>query len=478
MKNLVGNRWLSSSDQKTIDVISPENKQVIDKIPNSTIEDVEVIVNLAEVSQKEWGKIPLYERGKILNNFTTLVEQETDNLAKLLTKETGRPIKESLRELNNIIVGTKLFVEQAKHLYDKTIPMGSEENFENVIQIATKSPVGVVVAILPYNSPIDSFIRKVPSALIMGNSVIIKPSTKAPLTVINLVYLLVKAGVTIGAVGVINGDGKIVGNALISHKKVDLVSLSGTQSTGKEAIASSSINMTKILLNLTSNDAFIVLEDANLKEAAQEAVLSRTQNAGQIGYGSKRFFVKQSIKEQFIDYLIEEIKKLKSGYLDNEETDLGYLINERAALRVEEQIKQALSNGAKIVYGGKRSGAFLEPIILSDIDLSMGIAKDEEIMGPVFTIIVYEDVEEVIDHLENDPYKVAASIYTSDINKAFSLAYRLEVGQVSINKTYQTNSFELISGGIKQSGFGKEGITSILEKMSDIKIIALKTDIK
>ena len=250
MKNLIGNKWLNASDGKTIDVINPATGVLIDTIPNSTLEDVDAAVIAAREGQKEWAKKPIHERGKILMNFAKQVEEEKDSLAQLLCQESGKPITEAIAEIANLQISVPAFVERAKHLYGEAIPAGQEIGQEKTIQITVQEPLGVVAAIIPFNFPCDLFGQKVPSALKMGNAVIVKPSTYNPLTLTKLVYLLIKAGVSIGAAEVLHGDGKTVGQGLAAHEGVDLVSLTGSTAAGMETMASCCKILTHVMLEL------------------------------------------------------------------------------------------------------------------------------------------------------------------------------------------------------------------------------------
>ena len=474
MKNLIGNKWLNASDGKTIDVINPATGVLIDTIPNSTLEDVDAAVIAAREGQKEWAKKPIHERSKILMNFAKLVEEEKDSLAQLLCQETGKPITEAIAEIANLQISVPAFVERAKHLYGEAIPAGQEIGQEKTIQITVQEPLGVVAAIIPFNFPCDLFGQKVPSALMMGNAVIVKPSTYNPLTLTKLVYLLIKAGVSIGAAEVLHGDGKTVGQGLAAHEGVDLVSLTGSTAAGMETMATCSKNLTHVMLELGGNDAFIFLEDGDMDLAVEETVWGRLYNTGQVCCASKRFLIHNSRKQEFIDRMVEKIKTLKQGNPMDPTTKIGCLINENAAIRVEEQVNQTVSEGAKIIIGGKRNGAFYEPTILDDVNETMEVAKDMEIFGPVISVIGFDDVEDAIRIANQSHYGLCGNVITKDMKKAFEVARKLEVGGAVINGSSFYRSFEMPFGGWKHSGIGNEGVLTTLKEMSHTKTIVLK----
>ena len=232
MKNLIGYEWKEASNGDTIDVTNPATGELIATVPNVTEEDVDEAVKVAIVEQKKWAERSIYERGDILYKFVDLVEANKDRLAKLLQEETGKPIKEAYGEVANVRIGVRAFVERAKHLYNESIPEGQEAGNEKTIQITSREPLGVIAAIIPFNFPSDLFCQKVPPALMMGNSIIVKPSNYNPLTLIEYVKLMIEAGVPAGCIQILTGDGPKAGQALARHPGVHLVSLTGSTAAG------------------------------------------------------------------------------------------------------------------------------------------------------------------------------------------------------------------------------------------------------
>ena len=474
MRNLIGNKWMDASNGKTIDVINPANKVLIDTIPNSTLEDVDIAVNEAVVGQKEWAKLPVHERGRILLKFAEYVKDDAENLASLLSQETGKPIKEARGEIGQVQISVPAFVEQAKHLYGQVIPAGTEIGQDKTIQITERYPIGVVAAIIPFNFPIDLFGQKVPSALMMGNAVIVKPSTYNPLTLTKLVYLLRKAGVPAGAVEVLHGDGKTVGQGLARHKGVHLVSLTGSTAAGMETMETCSKNLTHVMLELGGNDAFILLEDGDIDLAVEEVVWGRMYNAGQVCCASKRFLIHNSVKAEFVKKLTARLKQIKQGDPSLEDTEMGCLINERAAKRVEQQVNDTIEAGAKLVLGGERNGAYYTPTILTNCKRDMDVMKDMEIFGPVVAIMGFDTLEEAVEIANQSSYGLCGNVFTRDMKTAAKVAGMLECGGVVINGASFYRSFEMPFGGWKHSGIGNEGVMTTLQEMSRVKTVVLK----
>ena len=478
MKNLVKGMNMDASNQAVIEVTNPATGELIDTVPNSTEEDVDIAVTAAVEAQKAWAKVPLHERGRILEKFVDLVERDKEDLAVLLCKETGKPIKEARTEIGNIRNFVYGYVERAKHLYGINIPTGSEPGQENTVQFTIRQPLGVVACIIPFNFPSDLFGQKVPSALIMGNAVIVKPSTYNPLTLHRYCLLLKEAGVPDGVISCLSGDGPTTGQALARHKGVHLVSVTGSTAVGMETMATASQNLTHVMLELGGNDAFILDKDGDLDLAIEEMVWGRLYNTGQVCCASKRFLVHNDIKEEFTQRVMERISKMRIGNPMNEDTEIGCLINERAARRVEEQVNKTVEQGAKLIFGGRRNGAYYEPAVLINVTRDMDIMKDMEVFGPVIPICGFDDIEEAIDIANQSSFGLCGNIITKDINKAMKVSEQLEVGGAVINGSSFFRSAEMPFGGWKHSGIGNEGIATTLQEMSRIKTIVLKNVLK
>lgn len=478
MKNIIGKERLDASNNAVIEIINPATKAFIDTVPNSTIEDVDKVAKIAYNAQKVWENISMYQRGEILKRFITLVERDKLSLAKLLSDETGKPITEAIAEVSNTKVFVEAYVERAKHLYGINIPLGIEPGQENTIQYTMRQPLGVVACIIPFNFPLDLFGQKVPSALIMGNAVIIKPSTYNPLTLTKYTELLIEAGVPEGVVNCIHGEGKVVGQALAAHPLIHCVSLTGSTAAGQQTMATASKTLSHVMLELGGNDAFILCEDGDIDLAVEETVWGRLYNAGQVCCASKRFLIHNSVKNEYIQKMIDKLRTLKVGMPNDPTTRIGCLINENAALKVEEQVKKTIDAGARLVYGGRRNGAFFEPTIIDNVTKDMEVAKDMEIFGPVISIIGFDNLEEAIEIANSSSFGLSSNIITNDMKKAFKAASKLEAGGVVINGASFHRSAEMPFGGWKYSGIGNEGISSTLEEMSRIKTIILKNIMK
>ncbi len=474
MKNLIAGQWVDASDGKVIEVTNPATNEKIDTVPNATVEDVDRAVKAAQEAQKGWAKMSIHARGEILLKFSDLVEQHKEELATLLCKETGKPITEARVEIGQQKLFVHGYVEKSRHMYGNVIPAGSEPGQEKTIQITEQCPLGVVACIIPFNLPSDLFGQKVPSALVMGNAVIVKPSTYNPLTLTKYCELLQEAGVPAGVISCLSGDGPVTGHALAEHKGVHLVSVTGSTRVGMETMQTAGKNLTHVMLELGGNDAFILAADGDVDLAVEETVWGRLYNTGQVCCASKRFLIHNSVKDEFIRKMIEKIKTLKIGNPLDPTVKIGCLINEHAAQVVEEQVQKTVQAGAKIVYGGRRNGAFFEPTILDGVTKDMDVAKDMEIFGPVIPIIGFDDIDEAIAIANQSNFGLCGNIITRDMKTAFYVSEALEVGGAVINGASFYRAAEMPFGGWKHSGIGNEGISTTLKEMSRTKTIVLK----
>ena len=474
MKSLIGNKWCDSSDGKVIEVYNPATNELIDTVPSLTKEDVERAIDYADAHQKDWEAKSVIERCEVLSRFAELVEENKDELAMLLSKETGKPIKEAYNEIANIQIGVPGYVEKVKHEYGNIVYRGTEKGQENTIQYTIQQPLGVVVAIIPFNFPSDIFINKVPPALLMGNAVILKPASVNPLTLTRYVELLVEAGVPAGIISVVHGSGSVVGKTLTSSKKVDMVSLTGSTAAGIDAAKNCADHCAHSSLELGGNDAFILCADGDMDLAIEETVWGRLYNTGQVCCASKRFLVENSVKDEFIRKMTDKINSLKQGNPQDMSTDIGCLVSEEAAIEVERQVQETIKAGATLVCGGKRNGAFYEPTILDNVTPDMEVAKDMEIFGPVIPVIGFDSLEEAIEIANKSIYGLSGSIITKDISKAIKVSEAMECGGFVINGASFFRSFEQPFGGWKYSGIGNEGIMTTLKEMSRTKTVILK----
>lgn len=474
MKSLFCGKWQDAASGEIIQVMNPATNELVDTVPNLSKEEIDKAVDYAYKIQKAWENQSVVARCETMLKFVKLVERDKDTLAKLLSDETGKPIKEAYNEIANIQIGVPAYVEKVKHEYGNMIYRGTEAGQENTIQYTIQQPLGVVVAIIPFNFPSDIFINKVPPALLMGNTVILKPASVNPLTLTKYVELLTEAGVPAGVINVVHGSGSVVGTALTSNPKVNMVSLTGSTEAGIDAAKNCAEHCAHSSLELGGNDAFILCEDGDIDLAVEETVWGRLYNTGQVCCASKRFLIQNSVKDKYIAKMVEKIKSLKVGLPSDPASDIGCLVSESAAIEVEKQVNETVAEGARIVIGGKRNGAFYEPTILDGVTRNMKVAKDMEIFGPVISVIGFDTIEEAVSIANQSKFGLSGSIITRDFNKAIKVSEQMECGGFVINGASFFRSFEQPFGGWKYSGIGNEGIMTTLKEMSRTKTVILK----
>ena len=471
---IIDGKAADAADGAVISVTNPANGKVIDVVPAAAEDDVKLAVEKAKAGQKVWAKIPVHERGEILMKFVSLAEENKERLAQTLSQETGKPITEARGEIANIPIAFKAFIEKAKHLYGDVIPNGCEKNQERNILITVREPIGVIACVIPFNFPCDLFNQKVAPALMAGNAAIVKPSTDNPLTLCILTELMVKAGVTDGAIQILTGRGAQVGRWLCANPGVHAITLTGSTEVGIETYKTAAGHMAHIALELGGNDAFIVCEDGDVELAVEEMIWGRMYNTGQVCCASKRFLIHNSLKDEFVEKAVERIRKIKRGDPADSDTQIGCLISEKAAIEVAMQVGLTVEQGGRIVLGGKRDGAFYDPTVIADVPKEADVAKDMEIFGPVVPVIGFDAIDEAVEIANASKFGLCGCVFSADIKKAWDIASRLECGGVVINGASFFRSFEMPFGGYKFSGIGTEGVLSAYDEVTLTKTIVLK----
>jgi succinate-semialdehyde dehydrogenase/glutarate-semialdehyde dehydrogenase len=457
-------------------IYNPVTKETIDYVPAFSEVDIDQTVDRARLGFKKWSGFTQYQRNEILKKFVSTYMGMTDELGLLLSRETGKPLAQAKGEFNSLTALTSGYCEKARHLYGISFPSGAEETkgVKDIV-FTRREPIGTVVSLLPFNYPIDLFGQKVMPALVAGNSVIVKPPSDCPLTISRVVRILHECGVPEEAVHVVTGSGSVIGDYLVSHKDIQIVSMTGSTETGIRIYQKAAANLTRVYLELGGNDSFIVLKDADIRLAVKEAMGSRVSNAGQICCASKRFIVHQDAAKAFTDILVEELKKVKQGDPLEPGIEMGSLVNESAARQVEEQVELTVRQGAKCILGGRKfNDVFFPPTVLTGVTAEMDVAKDMEIFAPVFPIIEFNDVEEAIQIANQSSYGLMGAVFSADYKQAFQIASRLEAGGVVINGGGCYRLAEQPFGGYKKSGIGREGISRTLDEYTQEKTYAMK----
>jgi succinate-semialdehyde dehydrogenase/glutarate-semialdehyde dehydrogenase len=475
MKMLIGGQFRNASNNACKDDINPATGEVIDTYPLATPEDVQETLENARKGFLEWSNTALYKRLQILYKYADLLEENKDELTKLMCRESGKSITKCRSEAAEAIIVFRQYCEQARNFMGESFPLDTEPRCENDLIVTLHQPLGVIVCIVPFNFPIELYAHKVAPALVTGNAVIIKPASDTPCQNIFMTELLLKAGVPGNAAQIVTGSGATVGAQLTKSKLIDAVSLTGSTEVGIEIMKNCAENIHHVGLELGGNDPLIIFADCDLDRAVSETFVGRLSNAGQTCCASKRFIVQNTVKDKYIEKMIEALKHVHVGDPFDEKNHYGPLISEKAAKEVEQQINHTISQGAKCAFGGKRfDKTFIEPTLLVDVTPEMDIARAMEVFGPVMPVIGFDTVDEAIEIANNIPYGLQSGVMTADMKTAFKVAKAMQCGCCVINGSGNYRSAHQAFGGWKMTGLGREGIAYTLEEMTQVKTIALK----
>lgn len=474
MKMIIGGKHVPASDGAVTENRNPSTGKLIGNVPAATEQDVCCAIDTAYNARRNWRKLALYKKIEIFDKFRALIDKNIDELALLMANEGGKRIDEAYGELKACGYLFRVYGEGARNLYGDTYAEGIEDRVEKDILLTLHEPLGVIACIIPYNYPAELYAHKVASSLITGNTIVIKPASATPMTAIRLTELLLEAEVYPGAINIVTGSGAKIGDWISSNEKIAAISLTGSTRVGAHISKVAADHVPHVFLELGGNDPFIVFEDADLDVAVAETLSGRATNAGQTCCGSKRFLIQNSVKEKYTKKLYKLLSQLKVGDAADRAFDMGPVINERAAKKVIDQIEHTVQQGAKVLLGGKRNGAFIEPTILTDVTPAMDIAKDLEVFGPVFPIIGFDTVDEAIEIANNSIYGLQSGVLTNDYHKAIKIATELETGLCVIGGCGNYRCANQPFGGCKATGTGREGVMATLEEMTHTKAIAFK----
>ena len=465
---------VDAEDGEVIEVRNSATGEHLDTVPRATAHDVERAIDVAQTGREVWGSTPVHERVRILNRCADAIDERREELARLLSTEMGKIIRESRPEIRVCAQILRGFAERAAHFYGHTMT-DYQVGTESDIIFTRHEPLGVVACISPFNYPVELCTQKFAAALAAGNAVIIKPASENPLTVLKIVEICLAQGVPGSVLQVVTGGGASVGNQLAESDRIHAISLTGSTQVGVQVAATASKTLKRVFLELGGNDPFLVFEDADLDRAIRDAVAGRVQNAGQTCCAPKRFIVQESVKERFVEGVLERLGKLKLGSPLDEETELGSLISERAAQEVQRQVELTVSQGAKLLCGGRAyDGAYFEPTVLDDVTVEMDVATTMEIFGPVMSVLTFRTEEEAITLANATIYGLQAGVMTKDMNRAMRVASKLQCGGVVINSSGNYRHLDQPFGGYKMSGVGREGVSVTLAEMSQEKSYILK----
>lgn len=473
MKMYIDDQWVEASDGTWISIRNPGTGEEIDKVPKATLQDVERAVNAAQRGKQAMRQLTALQRYEILTRIAQAIDERVGELGRLLARENGKPITQTRAEVAVTASIFRNFAEEAKRIFGRVMPVDAVRGNERHFAITIRQPLGVVAAIVPFNYPVELWGHKAASALAAGNAVISKPPSACPLTLLKIAELVEHCGLPSGAHQMITGPGAVIGDYLARSKLIQLITVTGSTEVGVRIAQLAAENLKKVHMELGGNDALIILADCDLEKAAEAVVLGRlARGNGQICCAVKRIFVEAPIHDRFADLLTKKAKALKVGDQLEEDTDVGPLITEQAAIEVEAFVNGAIKDGAKLMTGGHRHNAFMDPTVLTNVKTDMKMFK-EEVFGPVAPLVSFTSIDDAVRMANDSPYGLQSAVFTQDINKALDIAYRLEAGGVIVNWSSALRVETLPFGGVKMSGHGREGVHDTLDEMTDQKTIVV-----
>ena len=468
----INNEWVNSFSNKKFSIYNPLDLSLLNSIPDCGEKETRKAIDSAHNAFMIWKELTAIKRSKIIRNWYNLILENKKDLARIITLEQGKPLKESLGEVDYGASFVDWFAEEAKRIYGDTI--ASNESDKRIIVL--KQPIGVVAAITPWNFPIAMITRKVAPALAVGCTVVLKPSEDTPLSALALADLAEKAGFPSGVFNVITtNDPQNVGEILTTSPKIKKVSFTGSSEVGKILMKQSSSTVKKLSMELGGNAPFIVFDDADIDSAVEGAMISKFRNSGQTCICANRIYVQSGVLESFIKKFTKAVKNQKVGSGLNPSVEIGPLINSDAVLKVKKILKDAVSKGAEILLGGKEhteGSNFVEPTIVTNISDDMLICSTE-IFGPIAAIYSFEDEKEIVKTANNTSSGLAAYFYGKDSSRIWKIAEALEYGMVGVNTGFISTNLAPF-GGVKESGYGREGSKYGINEYLVLKYVCIK----
>ncbi len=466
----IDGNWVTGSAKKdSLPVLNPATNQMVGQVPNCGAEETLQAIKAAKDAFPTWSRTSSYCRAALLQKFAGSMREQQKDLAHLLTSEQGKPIKEAASEINYAADYFEWFGEEAKRLYGETIP--ASHTYKRLL--VQREAVGVCAAITPWNFPSAMLARKMAAALSAGCTFISRPATETPLSALALGVIAQEVGIPNGVINIITGESEPIAKALMQSTEVRKISFTGSTEVGKILMRQSAETLKRLTLELGGNAPFIVFEDADLDKACQDAILAKYRNAGQTCVCVNRFLVHQDVAEEFTEKLAAASRALRVGNGHDPETDIGPLISLQASDKVRELVDDALVKGAALRLGGKSdpNTKYIYPTIITNVTDKMRICH-EEVFGPVSAIQTFSSEEEAIAIANNTEYGLASYFYTRDLSRAFRISEALEYGMVGVNDT-AISCAQAPFGGIKQSGFGREGSRHGLDEYTNLKYVSI-----
>lgn len=464
---LVGGEWIGD-DLAGIDVLNPYDDTLIGVVPEATPELVDRAIVAAEQGFKTISAMPAWKRAEILEKTASFMLRDKEEIAGIIAREAGKSWKFALSEAERTAETFRFASLEARNEHGEVVPMDASPVSAGRFGFYLRVPIGVIGAITPFNFPMNLVAHKVAPAIAAGNALVVKPATKTPLSLLKMAELLEEAGLPGGALNVVIGSGKVVGNQLVQDERLAMITFTGSPAVGRGIKALAGLK--RVTLELGSNSPTIIDEDADLEKAVPRCVVGSFANSGQVCISVQRIFVHRKRYDEFLAKIVDATRLLVVGDPMDRRCDIGPMISNVELKRALVWLDEAKALGATVEIGGNRIGNCLEPTILSGVTPDMQVMCSE-VFAPIVSIVPFDTFEEALDMADASVYGLQAGIYTNDINKAFQAVKRLDVGGVIINDVPTFRVDHMPYGGNKESGLGREGIRYAMEEMTNIKFV-------
>lgn len=468
-KLFINGKWIEGKEYE--ELRSPYDQQVIAQIPLADKQEVEEAISSAHRAAKVMRELTPLERSEILEKVSDLIKERAEECAMILVSENAKPLKAARAEIARTIETYKFAAEEAKRIHGETVPVDAAKNGKGRFGFTKREPLGVIAAITPFNFPFNLTAHKLGPAFAAGNTVVLKPASQTPLSAFMTAKIFEEAGLPAGALNVITGKGRTIGDQLVTDARIKMVTFTGSVPVGLGIKEKAGLK--RVTLELGSNAAVIIDSVDDLDAVAARCAEGAFNFAGQVCISVQRIYVKEELFEEFVEKMANHTKELVLGDPKSEETDISALIHPAETDRIESWIKESVEGGATIICGGKREGTVFQPTILVNVKETDSISC-KEAFGPVVTVNPFKTWDEAIRLVNKSEYGLQAGVYTTNIQKAFQAVDRLEVGGVIINDIPSFRVDNMPYGGVKNSGVGKEGVKYSVEEMTEVKFVAFK----
>jgi acyl-CoA reductase-like NAD-dependent aldehyde dehydrogenase len=466
MKMYVAGQWIDKSQK--IEVRNSYDGSVIDTVPRAESADIERALQSAERGARAMAKLTSHERWKILRRAADRLAARVEELGTLISKEEGKIIAEGRAEVLRAVDTITESAEEAKRVHGETVALDAASHGAGKFGVTIRVPCGVVVAISPFNFPLNLVCHKVGPAIAGGNAVIVKPATDTPLSALRLTEILLEAGLPPEGINTLTGSGGEIGDRLVADRRVRKITFTGSRDVGEHICKTAGIK--RVTMELGSNAPVIVMPDANLDKVAAAVASTGYANAGQVCISTQRVLTSSSVYSAFLDALRPKVAGLKTGNQLDPTVNVGPMIKEKEAVRVDEWVKEAVASGARVITGGQRQGSMYAPTVVADVKPSMRISCDE-LFGPAVAVTPFTDIDEAIALANDTNYGLAAGIFTENLEWAWKFAREVQSGNLHVNWGPQWRADRMPYGGLKESGFGKEGPAYAIEEMTELKMV-------